>query len=74
MNMTENDLLRELAAEYAVGELEPGDVTVGDLVKATGLGTRRCALILAEKVEHGELIRKVVKSENGRRIYAFRKV
>jgi predicted transcriptional regulator len=73
MNMTENELLAELAGELMIDERLPGDVTVIELSKKTGLCKKRCSDILREKIEKGELVRHKVRSESGNAIYAYHK-
>jgi len=68
-----NELLQELEKEYKVESMQPGDITVDDMERVTGLGHRQCTLILAKKVQEGELI--VFKAKNNKGVYvnAYRK-
>jgi len=70
--MTENELLDELTKELACEEMQPDDVTPDMLSKSTGLGRRRCAVILADKYEKGELKRRKVRI-NGAPGFAYYK-
>jgi hypothetical protein len=68
-----NDLLQELEKEYKVESMQPGDITVKDMERVTGLGHRQCLNILSEKVEKGELIVFKAKNDRGFCVNAYRK-
>lgn len=68
-----NELLLELIQECKIDEKQPGDVIPSEMATATGLCKKRCADILNEKYNRGELTRHKVKSETGQTTYAYHK-
>lgn len=74
LNFTYNDLLQELEKEYKCELIQPGDITVEDMVRVTGLGNRQCALILSGKVKRGELISFRARNSKGFFVNVYRKL
>lgn len=73
-NVTEGDLLGELAKEFDFPPLLPDDVTVDRLVKRTGKRRNAICNFLSNKLRDGELIRILcVNPETKCRTYAYRK-
>lgn len=61
-----NELLSELAAEFkTLPDMQPGDVTIEDVMNATGLSHAHCHALLEKKVLKGELIMLRVKNKAG---------
>jgi len=71
--LTENELLAELAREFALDERLPGDVDVFMLMQATGKSENRCRDILKRKAASGELIAVKVQGDHGMPITVYRK-
>ena len=55
MNITANELLAELADEFAEPEIPDGAVTIRMLMDKTGKCEQTCARLLKKKVRSGEL-------------------
>jgi len=60
-----NDLLAEIVAENAWGDLEPGDVTIASVSSALGVCESRARSILDTRVREGTLIKVRVKHNGG---------
>ena len=69
-----NTLLSELVAECKLGEIEQDEVTSAMLAEHTNITQRRACDILKEKERRGELVSRWVRSPNGKRMKAYRKV
>lgn len=72
--MTENELLAELARELSLPEIDTSiEITAQMLAHRLNMGERNALSILRKREQAGELISRYVRSENGRKILAFRK-
>ena len=61
VNFSYNDLLEELKRDYGYNERQPGDISVREMAKALGLSITACRVILAKKIEEGEIVKLKVK-------------
>lgn len=72
MQITENELLQELAQALLAdsGERRPGDVTIADLVAATGRHPDAIRAKMAAEVAAGRLQCRWIR-QNGKRVVAY---
>lgn len=72
MNITENELLEELTQALLAdsGTRQPGDVTIADLVEATGLHPDAVRDKMAGEVASGKIKRRWIK-QGGKRVVAY---
>jgi hypothetical protein len=70
--ITENELLQSLTAELLSMVRRPGDVTVNDLMKTTGLTEGIVRDELEKKVKAGELSKRWIL-DSGKRMLAYYK-
>lgn len=70
--VTEGDLLTSLVEELG-GRRKPGDVTIRDLMKASGRSEDACRYLLNKKVELGELATAWIVDTDGVRRLAYRR-
>jgi hypothetical protein len=75
INMTYNELMDELAAEYPhLPDLQDGDVTKYSMAERTGLTHRHCYSVLEDKVMRGLLQRVYKMGKKGHRIAVYEKI
>ena len=55
--VTESDLLAELAREYDAEQRQPGDITVAQFARYKGIGIERARKWLDAKAEQGEILK-----------------
>lgn len=76
--LSENELLAELARELQEQEYkptrEPGDFTLKELMKVSGLGKDKAREFLQAKCKAGTLVLLRVRDSDGRCVYVYRKV
>ena len=73
MDITENELLEELAAELSLPPIQPGDVTVRSLAARAGVSLSTASRLLERKAAAGELVELEALTPDGHRCKVYRR-
>ena len=73
MDITENELLEELAGELSLPPIQPEDVTVARLAARAGVSLATAARHLAQKRDAGELVELEAQTPDGHRCKVYRR-
>jgi len=71
--MTENELLDELARELSLPDIEPDEVTAVMLSESVNCSWSKAASVLKTKLAAGELTARKVRTPEGKIATAYRK-
>ena len=70
--MNEAELLQEIIKEFALPEIEPGEITINQLAKMSGKNRRGAADFLERKYLSGLMTRRKVRLPSGLPGWAYR--